>query len=88
MDNYDKFAELSGCAKNSTAYKTHGSRFNCLVAANTTTLQRASGLVSTTRGYFGSFAWVPVVDDDFLRDRPSAQLLFGKITGKRLLVGV
>jgi hypothetical protein len=62
--------------------------FDCLVAADTTTLQTASGLVSTSRGYFGSFAWLPVIDHDFIQHRPSAQLACGKVSGKHLLIGV
>lgn len=62
--------------------------FDCLVAADTATLQNASGVVSETRGYFGSFAWLPVVDGDFVQNRPSEQLKAGEVSGKRLLVGV
>lgn len=58
------------------------------MAADTEALQNASGIVSTTRGYFGSFAFLPVVDGDYIRKRPSEQLAFGKISGKNLLVGV
>ena len=62
--------------------------FDCLVASDTVTLQKASGTVSTTRGYFGSFAFLPVVDGDYIQERPSTQLLQGKVAGKSLLVGV
>lgn len=58
------------------------------MAADTEVLQNASGTVSTTRGYFGSFAFSPVVDGDYIRRRPSRQLELGKVAGKRLLVGV
>lgn len=51
-------------------------------------LQNASGLVSTTRGYFGTFAFLPVIDDDYIQGRPSQQLLAGEVSGKRILVGV
>lgn len=62
--------------------------FNCLVASDTVALQKASGAVSTTRGYFGSFAFLPVVDGDYIEQRPSTQLQQGKVAGKALLVGV
>ena len=62
--------------------------FDCLVDADSDVLQNASGTVSTTRGYFGSFAFVPVVDGDYIRERPSVQLLLGRVSGKRILVGV
>lgn len=51
-------------------------------------LQNASGTVSTTLGYFGSFAFLPVIDGDYIQERPAAQLLSGKLSGKRVLVGV
>ena len=61
---------------------------HCLVAADTDVLQNASGTVSTTMGYFGSFAFLPVIDDDYIQERPSVQLLEGGLTGKRALIGV
>ncbi|KAI0153017.1 alpha/beta-hydrolase [Xylariaceae sp. FL1272] len=80
---YEKFVELAGC-KSPKGYSTS---FDCLVAADTTVLQNASGTVSTAVGYFGSFAFLPVIDDDYIQERPSIQLLHGKATGKRVLVG-
>ncbi|KAL7814961.1 Alpha/Beta hydrolase protein [Trichoderma aethiopicum] len=84
--NYHAFAEAAGCGK-ASSLRNHSSVFDCLVAADTTTLQAASGLVSTSRGYFGSFAWLPVIDHDFIQHRPSAQLACGKVSGKHLLIG-
>lgn len=86
--NYEIFAELAGCGEGSSEAKRHSSVFDCLVAADTTVLQNASGTVSESRGYFGSFAWLPVVDGDMIQRRPSSQLLSGDVSGKRLLVGV
>ncbi|KAI1749224.1 Alpha/Beta hydrolase protein [Xylaria castorea] len=80
---YDKFVELAGCGK-PFANKTS---FDCLVAADTEVLQNASGTVSTTLGYFGSFAFLPVIDDDYIQERPAKQLLSGKLGGKRVLIG-
>ncbi|KAH9883509.1 Alpha/Beta hydrolase protein [Xylariomycetidae sp. FL2044] len=85
--HYDKFAELAGCGRNSTRSRRFASVFDCLVAADSTTLQNASGVVSTTQGYFGSFAFLPVVDGDFIRELPATQLLHSQVGGKRLLVG-
>lgn len=85
--NWEAFAELAGCGPDSAALAAHSSTFSCLVAADSESLQNASGTVSTTRGYYGSFAWLPVIDGDFIRQRPSEQLLHGKVAGKRLLVG-
>ncbi|KAK6953882.1 hypothetical protein Daesc_003844 [Daldinia eschscholtzii] len=86
--HYDKFVELAGCSNASSKSNKYSSTFDCLVAAESSILQNASGTVSTTQGYYGSFAFVPVVDDDYIRQRPSVQLLERKVTGKRLLVGV
>jgi hypothetical protein len=87
-NNYNAFVDLAGCGPSSRGLETHGSSFDCLVAADTTVLQNASGTVSTTRGYYGSFAFLPVVDGEFVKMRPSDQLSSGKVSGKRLLVGV
>ncbi|KAI1331212.1 alpha/beta-hydrolase [Xylariaceae sp. FL0255] len=80
---YDRFVELVGCGS------PHGntSTFECLVAADTDVLQNASGTVSTTLGYFGTFAFLPVIDDDYIQERPSVQLLKGRLGGKRALIG-
>ncbi|KAK8099934.1 carboxylesterase family protein [Apiospora kogelbergensis] len=86
--NYDAFAALAGCGnKTVSRLKNRADTFDCLVSADTTTLQNASGIVSTTRGYFGGFAFGPVVDDDYIQDLPSKQLQLGKVSGKRILVG-
>ncbi|KAI1428741.1 Alpha/Beta hydrolase protein [Xylaria sp. FL1777] len=80
---YDKFVELAGCS-NPVANQT---TFDCLVAADTEVLQNASGTTSTTVGYFGSFAFLPVIDDDYIQERPASQLFSAKLGGKRVLVG-
>ncbi|KAL6862063.1 Alpha/Beta hydrolase protein [Trichoderma novae-zelandiae] len=84
--HYHAFAEAAGCGT-ASSLSNHSSAFDCLVAADTTALQSASGLVSTSRGYFGSFAWLPVIDHDLIQHRPSAQLACGKVSGKHLLIG-
>ncbi|KAL7786690.1 Alpha/Beta hydrolase protein [Trichoderma ceciliae] len=84
---YHDFAEAAGCGKDSTALSKHPSVFDCLVAADTNALQNASGLVSTSKGYFGSFAWLPVIDGDMIQSRPSAQLQRGQVSGERALIG-
>lgn len=80
-NNYQAFANLSGCGN-------APNKFACLVAADTLVLQNASGTVSTTRGYFGSFAFQPVVDGSYIETRPSQQLLTSQVNGKRILIGV
>ena len=86
--NYDDFAELAGCSEGSFNTSQYSSTFACLVAADSVVLQNASGTVSTTRGYFGTFGFLPVLDGELIQTRPSEQLLLGQVTGQRLLVGV
>ena len=50
-------------------------------------LQNASARVSES-GDFGSFAFLPVTDGDFVQALPSKQLLKKAVNGKRLLLGV
>ncbi|KAL6895041.1 Alpha/Beta hydrolase protein [Trichoderma evansii] len=85
--HYNNFAAAAGCGETSPTRKQHSSVFDCLVAADTNVLQNASGLVSTSDGYFGSFSWLPVIDHDMIRYRPSEQLQLGRISGKRILIG-
>lgn len=61
--------------------------FACLVEADTNTLQIASVVVSTS-GAWGTFAFLPVIDGDFIRELLSKQLLEEKVSGKRILSGV
>ncbi|KAL7893989.1 Alpha/Beta hydrolase protein [Trichoderma sp. SZMC 28014] len=85
--HYNDFAAAAGCGETSPARKQYSSVFDCLVAADTNVLQNASGLVSTSNGYFGSFSWLPVIDYDMIQSRPSEQLQRGQISGQRLLIG-
>ncbi|KAH8201743.1 hypothetical protein TruAng_004095 [Truncatella angustata] len=80
---YEAFVDQAECRHSST----YSSAFECLVNTDTIILQNVSGTVSTTMGYFGSFAFLPVIDDGYIQDRPSQQLLQGKVNGKRILVG-
>ena len=80
-NNYDAFVKLSGC-------DTASDKFACLVDADSEVLQNASGTVSNSTGPFGSFGFLPVVDGEFIANRPVEQLAQGKIAGKRILLGV
>lgn len=84
---YGKFAEFAGCSLNTSQRANYSSVFECLVAADSHVLQYASGNVSTLHGYFGSWAFLPVIDGDYIQTRPSLQLSQGKVSGKRILVG-
>ncbi|PWY92926.1 carboxylesterase family protein [Aspergillus heteromorphus CBS 117.55] len=83
--HYRRFAELVGCGAESLDGR-FASTFDCLVAAPSAQLQNASGTVSTS-GLFGTFGFLPVVDGEFLQERPSLQLSQGRVSGKRILVG-
>ncbi|CAO2648598.1 Nn.00g078650.m01.CDS01 [Neocucurbitaria sp. VM-36] len=78
-ESYDNFAEYAGC---STAKDT----LKCLRNADTVVLQNASAKVSEA-GPFGTFAFVPVTDGSFVKDRFSTQLLSKALKGKRVLSG-
>ena len=79
---YQAFAEAAGCNGGSS-----NTVFNCLVNADTAVLQNASATVSVS-GEFGTFAFLPVTDGNFIQGAPSQQLLEKAVSGKRLLVGV
>jgi carboxylesterase type B len=76
---YDAFAEAAGCSKAKDTLA-------CLRLQNTTTLQTASQKVGEA-GPFGTFAFLPVTDGSFIKDRPSKQLLSEAVKGKRVLSG-
>lgn len=80
---------MAGCDSDSDGgYDLHSlSVFDCLVAADSETLQNASFKVSET-GQFGTWAFLPVTDGTFVQELPSDQLLNGRVNGKRILSGV
>ena len=77
---YQAFARAAGCAGQPSV-------FDCLVKAETAVLQNASATVSES-GEFGTFAFLPVTDGEFIQAAPSAQLLRKAVSGIRVLVGV
>ncbi|CAI7576939.1 unnamed protein product [Penicillium glandicola] len=82
--HYEHFAQRAGCHNGDNSSKA--AVFECLVNADTDTLQYASANVSTS-GDWGSWAFLPVVDGDFIQELPSEQLLKKKVSGKRVLSG-
>lgn len=82
---YQAFAKAAGCSSSTSA--TDATTFNCLVSADTAVLQKASASVSVS-GDFGTFAFLPVTDGDFIQAAPSQQLLKKAVSGRRVLVGV
>lgn len=84
-NRYLEFAARAGCYKSILTSKR--AIFDCLVNADTETLQYASANVSIS-GRWGTWAFQPVVDGDFVQELPSQQLLQKKLSGKRVLSGV
>ncbi|KAM0185445.1 hypothetical protein ACHAPC_005040 [Botrytis cinerea] len=79
-ESYGKFVEAVGCGTG------NGSAFDCLISADTITLQNASAYVSAGVDY-GQWAFLPVTDGEFVVKRPSEQLLAGEVNGVRMLSG-
>ncbi|KAL6705218.1 hypothetical protein ACN47E_007178 [Coniothyrium glycines] len=76
---YQNFAEAAGC---SSAEDT----LACLRAADSVVLQNASAKVSEA-GPFGTFAFLPVTDGTFVKDRFTKSILSSAVKGKRVLSG-
>ncbi|KAF2826271.1 alpha/beta-hydrolase [Ophiobolus disseminans] len=76
---YNAFASAAGCSKSKDT-------LSCLRTQNSTTVQLASQKVSEASA-FGSFAFLPVTDGTFIKERASKQLLSGAVKGKRVLSG-
>lgn len=84
--SYYSFASWAGCMPNQAYGGSNTTIFECLQAANTTTLQYASFNVSMS-GRYGSWGFVPVTDGVFIQQQPSQQLLEKRINGRHMLVG-
>ena len=83
--HYQAFARQAGCLPGDESASSQ--TFACLMKTDTNTLQNASGLVSAS-GTWGTFAFLPVIDGDFIRELPSKQLLEKRVSGKRIISGV
>lgn len=84
--SYYAFANAAGCFPGTAYGSSPQTIFQCLVAQNTTTLQEASFDVSAS-GKYGSWAFLPVTDGNFVAQTPSQQLLQKRVNGRRLLIG-
>ncbi|KAG6353849.1 hypothetical protein INS49_005106 [Diaporthe citri] len=84
---YSEFASLAGCGQNNSRLQQYPSVFQCLVETESEVLQYASGNVSESFGTYGSWAFLPVIDQDYIKERPSVQLSKGLVAGRRILVG-
>ncbi|KAF7424798.1 hypothetical protein PC9H_010109 [Pleurotus ostreatus] len=74
---YSSVVSNAGCA-------TAGDTLACLRGANTTTLQ-AANVAACRSGFFGTFPLVPVVDGEFIKERPTEVLQKGHVNGHALL---
>ncbi|KAK0211203.1 Alpha/Beta hydrolase protein [Desarmillaria ectypa] len=74
-------------------YNTVVSRMNCTSAANSLTCLRNADVDILEQinvdlcisGFFGTFVFVPVVDGDFIKQRPTLALREGKVNGEVLM---
>ena len=84
--SYYAFAAEAGCF-NGTAYG-HSSQniFQCLLTKDAQALQIASVKVSAG-SFFGTWAFLPVTDGNYVQSVPSQALNARIVNGKRLLVG-
>ncbi|KAK3934071.1 lipase 2 [Diplogelasinospora grovesii] len=86
-DYYLQFARRAGCLDdNAPINLIEGSIFRCLQDAGTYVLQNASAYTSYA-AKFGQWAFIPVTDGTLIRDRPTSQLLNGKVNGERMITG-
>ncbi|EMR71056.1 putative inactive carboxylesterase 4 protein [Eutypa lata UCREL1] len=81
---YYAFATAAGCPPTFAYGNSSQTIFRCLQSQDTLTLQQASHNISTS-GTFGSWAFLPVTDGDFIRETPSQALLKRKINGRKHL---
>jgi len=86
---YYAFAAAANCS-NDRPYgylQRNQTIFDCLINASTETLQTAGYRISAS-GPDYEWAFLPVTDGVFVRERPSQQLLKRKLNGVNLLIGV
>ena len=83
---YYSFAQAVGCFPGRAYGNLSSTIFECLVAANSTALQKASAFIGGS-GTFGTWAFLPVTDGTFITSRPTEQLFGGRMNGLRVLSG-
>ncbi|KAH9905650.1 Alpha/Beta hydrolase protein [Xylariomycetidae sp. FL2044] len=77
---YYQFALEAGCPNT-------GAVFDCLVAADTSTLQAASNEVSQGQTAYGEWPYLPVTDGSYVTSRPVESLTQNTVVGQNLFVG-
>ncbi|KAK5116044.1 hypothetical protein LTR85_009326 [Meristemomyces frigidus] len=85
--SYYAFASAAGCDARD-AYLHNGSMpiFDCLISKDSATLISANVNVSQS-GTWGTWAFLPVTDGRLITERPSKQLLEGRVNGLNHLAG-
>jgi len=84
--SYYAYAQAVGCFPGRAYGNTSTTILDCLRQAPTNVLQNASAEVGAS-GTWGTWAFLPVTDGDFVRERPSQQLTSGKVNGNRVMSG-
>jgi carboxylesterase type B len=84
--SYYAFATAAGCPPQWAYGNSSQSIFQCLVSQDSSTLQRASALISAS-GTIGSWGFLPVTDGVFIQSAPSQALLHRKVNGLNHLSG-
>lgn len=84
--SYYAFAQAAGCFPGRAYGNTSTTILDCLRQAPTDVLQNASASVGAS-GTWGTWAFLPVTDGDFIRERPSQQLTSGRFNGQRVMSG-
>ncbi|KAK7032678.1 COesterase domain-containing protein [Favolaschia claudopus] len=74
---FSEFVNQTNCA-------TANDALTCLRGVAATTLETANTNINSA-GFFGTFVVVPVIDGDFIRQRPTVSLAQRKVNGKALL---
>ncbi|KAK5124994.1 hypothetical protein LTR85_001184 [Meristemomyces frigidus] len=84
--SYYAFAQAVGCFPGRAHGNTSTTVLDCLRQAPTDALQNGSANVGAS-GTWGTWAFLPVTDGDFIRERPSQQLASGNVNGQRVMSG-
>jgi len=84
--SYYAFAQASGCFPGRAYGNTSSTILDCLRATPSDTLQNASAVIGAS-GTWGTWAFLPVTDGNFIRERPSQQLTSGNVNGQRVMSG-
>ncbi|EIW84339.1 alpha beta-hydrolase [Coniophora puteana RWD-64-598 SS2] len=71
---YSEVLNYTGCT-------TAADTLFCLREADVTTLQTANYNLASSSAFYGTYVFVPVVDGEFIQERPSVTIAGGKLNG-------